>query len=459
MPIRLRFAHAGASVSLRRGGGSLIKKNEENPGSELPKVNAAPAVDLAAWLEELPPTMAQAQLLALALPRRTETFSYLQPNMQLALARRLDRRDLVEIVTQMSADDRADLFNHLTPEEQQRLLRGLAREEREDIRRLSAYAEGTAGAIMTSDYATLAADMTAHEAIELLRRKAPEKETIYRSYILDCERRLIGSIRLHELILAAADTRIEEIMDHAPVSVALDSDQEKVAQLIARYDLLALPVVDKGGRLVGIVTHDDAADAMQAETTEDFQKIATVRPFSQSVREASMGVLYRKRIFWLVLLVFGNLFSGAGIAFFEETILAYVSLVFFLPLLIDSSGNAGSQSATLMVRALATGDVALKDWRNLILRELLIALALGATMALVVFPVGLLRGGSEIALVVGLTMLLVVIIGSLAGMSLPFLLSRLRLDPATASAPLVTTISDAVGVLVYFWIATAMLSL
>lgn len=196
---------------------------------------------------------------------------------------------------------------------------------------------------------------------------------------------------------------------------------------------------------------------MQLERTEDFQKIATVRPFSESMLEASVGVLYRKRVLWLALLVFGNLFSGAGIAYFEETILAYVSLVFFLPLLIDSSGNAGSQSATLMVRALATGDVALKDWRNLILRELMIAAALGVTMAIVVSPIGLMRGGYDIALVVGLTMVLVVIIGSLVGMSLPLLLSRLRLDPATASAPLVTTISDAVGVLIYFSIATKIL--
>lgn len=402
--------------------------------------------------------MAKEQILALDLPRRAKTFSYLPFDVQAELARWLERQDLAEIVTHMDADDRADLFNRLMPEQQQRLLRDLAREEREDIRRLSAYAEGTAGAIMTSDYATLSAHMSAHDAIGLLRREAPEKETIYRSYILDTDRRLIGSVRLHELILAAADTPIAEIMDPAPVTTALDTDQEEVARMIERYDLLALPVVDEGGRLVGIITHDDAADVMKRETTEDFQKIATVLPFSQSVRKAGMGVLYTKRIFWLALLVFGNLFSGAGIAFFEEMILAYVSLVFFLPLLIDSGGNAGSQSATLMVRALATGDVALKDWRDLILRELMIATALGVTMAFVVSPIGLLRGGSGIAVVVGLTMVLVVIIGSLVGMSLPFLLSRLRLDPATASAPLVTTISDAVGVLVYFSIATMVLS-
>lgn len=445
------------------------RQNETTPGDSIPQASAstetvrhfvdtAHTVDLAAWLAEIPRDMAMEHMQALDIPRRAETFSHLQLDVQAELARGLSRGDLAAIVTQMNADDRAHLFNYLAPEDQQRLLRDLAREEREDIRRLSAYPEETAGAIMTSDYVTLAANMSVYEAIEVLRGKAPAKESIYRCYILDRDDRLIGSIELHALIFAPADTRIEDIMDDAPVSVALDMDQEEVAQTIARYDLPALPVVDEDGLLLGIITHDDAADAMQRETTEDFQKIATVRPFSQSLREAGIGILYTKRIFWLALLVFGNLFSGAGIAFFEDTILAYVSLVFFLPLLIDSGGNAGSQSATLMVRALATGDVALKDWRELILRELMIAMALGATMAFVVFPVGLLRGGPDIALVVGLTMILVVIVGSLVGMSLPFLLSRFRLDPATASAPLVTTISDAVGVLVYFSIATAVLA-
>lgn len=444
--------------------------NESSPGGVLPQVDAtldeirdfietAYAADLAAWLEEMAREQTREQLLALPQSRRTETFSYLPLDTQVELARQLERRDLTEIVTRMHADDRADLFNELTPQEQQLLLRGLAQEERDDIRRLAAYAEETAGAIMTSDYATLAADLTAHEAIELLRRAAPDKETIYRSYVLDSDRRLIGSIQLHKLILAAPDIRIDTIMNAAPISVALDDDQEDVARVIAHYDLLAVPVVDADGRLVGIVTHDDAADAMQEEMTEDFHKLATVAPFSQSVLKASVGVLYKKRIFWLALLVFGNLFSGAGIAYFEETILAYVSLVFFLPLLIDSSGNAGSQSATLMVRALATGDVVMKDWRDLILRELLIALALGATMAFVVFPLGLLRGGPEIAFVVGLTMVLVVMVGSLVGLSLPFLLNKFGLDPATASGPLVTTISDVVGVLVYFSIATTILTL
>lgn len=415
--------------------------------------------DLADWLVQLPRDRALAYIEALPLGRRAETFECLPLNVQAEFARSMGRQQLAEIVTEMDADDRADLFNQLTPGEQQRLMLDLAPEERDDIRRLSAYAEGTVGAIMTTDYAILGASMTACDAIAELRRSAPSKETIYHSYVLDDDRRLIGAVSLHELILAADQTRVADIMDSDPVSVRVDSGQEEAARKIAHYNFLALPVLGKDGKLEGIITHDDAADAMQAETTEDFQKISTVLPFNQSLREVGIGVLYSRRIFWLALLVFGNLFSGAGIAYFEDTILAYVSLVFFLPLLIDSSGNAGSQSATLMVRALATGDVELKHWRQLILRELAVAAALGATMAILVFPVGALRGGPEIALIVGSTMLILVVVGSLVGMSLPFLLSRLGLDPATASGPLVTSIADAVGVLVYFSIATMVLGL
>ncbi|MCX7567385.1 magnesium transporter [Sulfitobacter sp. F26169L] len=422
-------------------------------------VKTAHPVDVAAWLTILPEVEIAKHLRRLGAERRAEVFGNIPLETQIDVARTLSIADLAAIVTRMDADDRVDLFNQLTQTEQSDLMAQLAEEDRADIRSLSAYGDGSVGAIMTSDYAVLSREMTAQQAIAALRLQAPDTETIYRSYVLDDHRRLIGAMRLHELVLAADATPVHEIMETDPISVSLEASREDVANVIARYDLLALPVIDAEGVMLGIVTHDDAADAMQAEMTEDFQKISTVLPFSQSMREASIRVLYSKRIVWLALLVFGNLFSGAGIAYFEETILAYVSLVFFLPLLIDSSGNAGAQSATLMVRALATGDVVIKDWGRLIARELFIAAALGATMALVVFPVGILRGGSDVALVVGLTMFLVVIIGSLVGMSLPFLLSRMKMDPATASGPLVTTISDAVGVLIYFSMATAILAL
>jgi magnesium transporter len=349
----------------------------DDPGAVRRFLETAHPADLAAFFDDLLPETAKDYLLSLTLTRRTETFSYLRPEIQVELARRLERRRLAEIVTEMNADDRADLFNRLTVEQQNVLLPGLAQAEREDIRRLAGYAEGTAGAMMTSDYATLRPDLRAHEALDALRREAPEKETIYRAYVLDASRRLIGSLRLQDLILANPDAQIADVMQRETLAVSIHQGQEDVARKVARYDVLAVPVVDDDNRLVGVVTHDDALDALQQEATEDFHLIGTVGKLSESVREASVGLLYRKRVFWLALLVFGNLFSGAGIAFFENTIAAHVALVFFLPLLIGSSGNAGAQSATLMVRALATGDVVIRDWGQLLSRELLIALCLG----------------------------------------------------------------------------------
>nr|WP_314477249.1 magnesium transporter [uncultured Pseudomonas sp.] len=204
---------------------------------------------------------------------------------------------------------------------------------------------------------------------------------------------------------------------------------------------------------------DPVLDAQRRETPEHFHKGASITNNVGNLRHATLGLLYRKRVLWLVLLVFGNLFSGAGIAAFEETIAAHIALVFFLPLLVDSGGNAGSQSATLMVRGLATGEVTLSDWGRMLGREFGVALLLGCTMAVAVASLGLLRGGPQIALIVASSMVLIVLVGSLIGMSLPFALSRFRLDPATASGPLITSIADAAGVLVYFGIATQVLEL
>jgi magnesium transporter len=415
--------------------------------------------DLALVLAELEPRDMWRALSALPPDERAETFGYLPTEQQVDLARTLTRKQLADIVFHMSADERADLFNRLSQEQQEALLPGLAQAERDDIRRLAGYEEGTAGAIMTSDYATLAPQLTAREAIEWLRREAPDKETIYQSYVIDADRRLLGAVSLRDLILAPSARRVEELMVREVIFARVEDEQEDVAGMISKYDLLALPIINGGEKLVGIVTYDDAMDVVEQEATEDFHKAASVDHLETSVRDAGFRLLYRKRVFWLVLLVFGNLFSGAGIAYFEDTIAAYVALVFFLPLLVGSSGNAGSQAATLMVRALATGDVELRDWGRMLGRELLVAGALGLTMAIAISGVGVIRGGSEIAAVVAITMVTVVIIGSLIGMSLPFVLNRFRFDPATASAPLVATIADAVGVLVYFGVASAVLQL
>jgi magnesium transporter len=413
--------------------------------------------DMAAFLASLEPTEIWFVLDLLGITEQAEIFGYLDVETQVELAHTAPRAKLARIITAMDADERADLFNELSEDQQEALLPALAQAEREDIRRLSSYEESTAGAIMTSDYAVLTGDLSASAAIEKLRREAPDKETIYRAYVIDDARRLIGSVRLQDLILAPSRKSVEDIMETNTLAVRVDEDQESVAAKIARYDLLALPVIDADGRIVGIVTHDDAIDVIQQEATEDFHKVGTVRGLLSNVRDASIFMLYRARIVWLIVLVFANIFSGAGIAYFEDTIAAYVALVFFLPLLIDSGGNAGSQSATLMVRALATGDVKLADWGTMIGREMLVAGLLGLTMALAVSAIGIVRAGPEVALVVSLSMVIIVMIGSITGMTLPFILTRLNFDPATASAPLITSIADAIGVLVYFSIATAFL--
>lgn len=413
--------------------------------------------DIGAALEEFEAHRVWAMLDLLPLQKQAGIFGYFDRDFQVDLAHTAPRAKLARIVTEMHADERADLFKELSDDQQDALLPALAQAEREDIRRLAAYEEGTAGSIMTSEYALLNENLSATQAIEKLRHEAPDKETIYRAYVTSPERRLVGVVRLQDLILAAPKTLVRDLMEEAPVSVAVDEDQEEVARKISRYDVLALPVVDSENRIVGIVTHDDAMDVIQEEATEDFHKVGTVGKLDSSVRGASISLLYRKRIGWLVLLVFGNLLSGAGIHYYEDTIAAVVALVFFLPLLIGSSGNAGSQAATLMVRALATGDVILKDWGRMLGREILIALLLGLTMALAVSAIGWYRGGSGVAVAVSLTMVLVVVVGSLIGMSLPFVLSRFNLDPATASAPLVATLADASGVFIYFAVATSIL--
>jgi magnesium transporter len=413
--------------------------------------------DIAGALEEFAAHHVWAVLDLLPLKEQADVFGYFGRDFQVDMAHQAPRARLARIVSEMNSDERADLFKELSDEQQDALLPALAQAEREDIRRLAAYEEDTAGAIMSSDYAVLTASLSAAQAIEKLRHEAPDKETIYRAYVTDPERRLLGAVRLRDLILASPKMLVRDLMEEAPVSVHVDEDQEEVARKISRYDVLALPVVDADGRLVGIVTHDDAMDVIQEEATEDFHKVGSVGDLDSSVRDASIGLLYRKRIAWLVLLVFGNLVSGAGIHYYEDTIASVVALVFFLPLLIGSSGNAGSQAATLMVRALATGDVMLKDWGRMLGREVLIAALLGLTMALAVSGIGWYRGGPGVALAVALTMVLVVLVGSLIGMSLPFILSRFKLDPATASAPLVTTLADASGVFIYFGVATAIL--
>ena len=427
-----------------------------NFDNALAAIKSLRPVDLADVLEQLEPSLGWRLLERL--PSRAEVFTYFEPEQQVRLAREFPRATLAALVSEMPADERTDLFKRFDQNQRDTLLPALAQAEREDIRKLSAYVEGTAGALMTSDYAMLKKDMSVADAMASLRNEAPDAETIYQAYVTDDDRKLLGVVSLRDLIIADVGRSIKDLMISDVVSAQATDDQEDIAKQIARYDLLALPITDERGVLVGIVTYDDAMDVVSEEFTEDIHKSAGVSTLIGNLKDASIGLLYRKRVFWLVLLVFGNLFSGAGIAHFEDIIAANLVLVFFLPLLVDSGGNAGAQSATLMVRALATGEVEMRDWLYLIGREALVALALGVTMAAAVSVLGYIRGDETIALVLALSMVTIVMIGCMIGMSLPFVLSKFNLDPTSASAPLITSVCDATGVVIYLFIASRLLT-
>ncbi|GAA0559044.1 magnesium transporter [Halomonas salifodinae] len=426
----------------------------------LPELRAADIGEILEDIAEEEEGLVRFQALMERLPieRRANVLGYLPGELQLAWAAEIADDALLLVLEEMSSDERADLFNLLDEDRREGLLRRMARQEREELKRLASYEEGTAGAIMTSDYVAIPSGMTVSQALMRVRQTAPDAETVYQLYIVDTEGRLVGTLSLRQLMVARPGARVDDLMIKDVISVAVDEEQEEVARLVARYDLLAIPVIDAEARLVGIVTHDDAMDVAESEATEDIHKGMSIGALEDGVSRVPLWSLYRKRVFWLVLLVFANLFSGAGIAYFEDTIAAQVALVFFLPLLIGSGGNAGAQAATLTVRGMATGDVGVKDWGKLLGRELLVAGSLGLTMALAVAPIGIMRGGETVAMVVAFSMVVIVLFGSLLGMCLPFILNRIGWDPATASAPLVTTLIDASGVLIYFSIATALLA-
>ncbi|WP_120190201.1 magnesium transporter [Ammoniphilus oxalaticus] len=387
-----------------------------------------------------------------------EIFQGLESWQQIEIFSELHVSYAVEVINNMYLDDIADFLGELPKETQELYLKKMNQQNAAEVKCLLKYPEQTAGSVMTTEFINIKETDTVATVFEQLRREVVDAETIYYLYVVNQLDDLVGVVSLRDLIVADLEQRIVEIMSGRVVAVDVNTDQKEVTTLIKRYDFIALPVTSQG-KLVGVVTVDDAIDVDEEETTEDFHKMATVSKLGKSLKEAGIFFLYRKRISWLVLLVFFNIFSGAGIAFFEDTISAHIALVFFLPLLIDSGGNAGSQSATLMIRALATGEIRIRDWAQLFVREITVATLLGASMGLAVSLIGLYRGGIEIAFVVALSMLTVVIIGSLIGMSLPFIFSRFKWDPATASAPLITSLVDMMGVVIYFSIATWLLSI
>ncbi len=394
---------------------------------------------------------------------QSEVFAELDPDTQLALLKNLSDEQVKSLIAELAPDDRTELFEDLPPQLLQRALHLLSSEDRREVLQSLGFPENSVGRLLTPDYVAVSSHWTVKQALEHIRKNGVDAETINTLYVVDEKNRLLDDIPLRRLILAQLDERIESLMDNQYIAIEANADQEEAAKVMQRYDLLALPVTNSEGVLLGIVTIDDILDVLREEQTEDITKISGIHPgkidltFITKLREVPLHLLYRSRIVWLLALLIMDLITGGIIQGFSEFLAKYVVLVTFLPVLVDTAGNAGSQSATLVIRALAVGTVRLKDWLYLVGREFLIAAALGLTMGLGISLMGFVRGGWLIAPVVVIAMVVNVIVGSVIGITLPFIFTKLKRDPATASTPLITTLADIFGTAIYLGIAYLLL--
>lgn len=421
--------------------------------------------DAAELLDDLEPQEVRFVLGLLDGRYRSEVFSYLELELQDGVAEIMEPGQLAALITYMSHDERADLIGRLEAERADEIMPLLARAEREDIRRLASYREGSTGSVMTSDYATLPADITAAAAIERLRREAPDRETIYYCYVLDDRRRLIGFVSLKDLILAPAHRHVADIMQTGVVYATVDDDQEEAARKLMEYDLIALPVVDADQRLVGIVTHDDIIDVVVEEATEDVYRLGGLEPLADSYLRTPFVTLWSKRGFWLAILFVGGFLTTTALAGYEDVFREIPALVLFVPLIISAGGNCGSQSATLITRALALGELTPRDWFHVLWHEILMGASLGLALGLIGFARALLVPKehlkdlhlTHLAGVVALGVAVVVVCGNLVGALLPLALKKIGLDPALMSNPVIASLVDVTGIITYFAIAQALL--
>jgi magnesium transporter len=320
------------------------------------------------------------------------------------------------------------------------------------------FPEDSIGRLITLEYLSVTPDYSVAKTIDYIRKNGRDSEIFEIVYIVDDIYKLIGYVSLKDLMFAKKDSNIEDIIHTDIISISVYSDQEEAVVKSKKYNLISIPVINENRTLLGIITIDDILDIAEEEDTEDFHKIMGISDMGKSISSASVFMLYRKRILWLFILVFVNTISGAIIANYYDLMSKYISLIFFLPLLIGSAGNAGAQSSTLIIRSLTTGDIKKTDWFIMLIKELLVSAALALTMSIFVSFIAFFRGGLMLSLVVSGAMFLVVIIGSIIGAALPFILGKLKLDPATSSVPLVSSLCDISGSAIYLMLATFILS-
>ncbi len=377
---------------------------------------------------------------------------------QVTLFNLLTQKRASSILKEMDTDDAADLLAELPPHETRELLE-LIDEESGEIKGLLKYPEDTAGGIMTTDIISFSQEMAVEEAIQRLREIAPEAEIIYYVYVVDEETRLIGVLSLRDLISATDGTPLKEIMNQNVISVHVDVDQEEVARIVARYDLLALPVVEDEGRLLGIITVDDILDVLQEEATEDFYKmVGTSEVEGVDLIQASVYQVVSRRLPWLLICLVGGLLAGSVIGVFDQMLEAIVVLAVFIPVIMDMGGNVGAQSSTIFVRGIATGEIEEEEVWHYFFKEFRVGLVMGAICGLLVSIATLLwQGNPYLGLVVGISMFLTVSLATVIGTLVPLLCYKVGIDPAITSGPFVTTIKDVTGLLIYFGMATIFL--
>lgn len=424
--------------------------------------------DIATIFEELHDE--KITLLFRLLPKElaAETFVEMGDDNQEMLIHGFSDKELKEIVDELFVDDAVDIIEEMPANVVKRILQQADPETRKSINELLNYPVDSAGSIMTTEYVSLRPGMTVEEAIKRIRRTGVDKETIYTCYVTDNNKKLIGIITIKTLLLADEDDLVQALMESNVIAVNTMDDQENVAQMFNKYNFLALPVVDKENRLVGIITIDDAMDVLEEEATEDIQKMAAITPSDRPYDKMSVLSIYKARIPWLLILMISATFTGMIISSFEEALAASVVLTAFIPMLMDTGGNSGSQASVSVIRSLSLGEIDLKDIGKIVLKECRISLLCGVTLAaanfakIMIIDRFLLNNPDVtvlVALVVCLTLVVTVFFAKVIGCTLPLLAKKIGFDPAVMASPFITTIVDAISLFVYFQIATAILKL
>lgn len=416
-----------------------------------------PVPDIAELLVQLERSLQVVLFRLLPRSAAAEVFSYLESPDKDRLLQNLSSEEATYILDNLPPDDRTEFFEDLPGIAIQRLLNLLSPGELLEARKLLGYPRESVGRLMTPDYVALRENWTIETALAHIRRVGRESETINSVFVIDDRWHLLDDIQLRQLILAEPTASVGSLMDGAAPRIGVLEDREKAVEVLRHYDVSVLPVVDEAGVLLGIVTADDLLDVAEEEATEDIHLGAGVEPLRTSYREAGVFALYRKRIVWLAALLVVGLASGGVIAMFEDTLASTIALAFFLPLLMGSAGNTGAQSSTLVVRAIATGELETEEWLRTLGRELGIGLLLAGSLAAAVWWAGLLKGGVEVAFVIAAAMFAVVFVTNLIGVVIPLTLTKLGIDPAVASNPLISSIADVSCLLIYFSIARMVL--